>query len=77
MTLDTQAPHTDKCGPTGKVRYRTRAAALIGLGETQQAAEEGDHRRREERAYHCKQCDGFHLTSKPFDPPPALDRSRT
>lgn len=24
--------------------------------------------RREERAYRCEFCDGWHLTSQPFDP---------
>jgi hypothetical protein len=55
----------DRCGPSGKLRYRTRNAALLALAATI-AARLLPHgtRRRERRVYHCILCNGWHLTSK-------------
>lgn len=56
----------DRCGPTRKARYRSKGAALEALASTQRARVEcGDHRRRESRAYFCRYCLGFHLSSEP------------
>jgi hypothetical protein len=60
-------PKTDRCGPTGKRRFRSAAAAAIALEIAQaNAADPHDRRaprRREQRAYECAYCGGWHLTS--------------
>lgn len=49
------------CAP--KIRYRDRIAALIALESTRRRG----HRRpkNEVRAYRCRHCAGWHLTSQP------------
>ena len=61
-------PKADRCGPTGKRRFRSAAAAGIALETARtHAADPTDaraERRRERRIYHCRQCDGWHLSSQ-------------
>lgn len=70
MTRRNQKPGTglvqDRCGPTGKARYRTEAAAVRALAVIQRdTADEPTPRHRESRAYGpCDGCGGFHLTSQ-------------
>ena len=45
---------------TGKQRYRDRIAALLALTELPDTP-----KRREQRAYRCPHCRGWHLTSQP------------
>jgi hypothetical protein len=52
---------TDRCGPTRKVRYRSRGQAQAALDVI---AENGDPRHQERRAYACELCLGYHLTSE-------------
>lgn len=60
----------DRCGATGKVRYRSRGAAREALVSTKRAANfDADHRRHERRIYPCVNCGGFHLSSKEWVPP--------
>jgi hypothetical protein len=60
----------DRCGATGKVRYRTRGAAQQALVSTKRAANiDADHRRHERRIYPCINCNGFHLASTAWVPP--------
>lgn len=47
--------------PTGKWRYRDRIAALLALA----GIDNTNPKRREQRAYRCPNCRGWHLTSKP------------
>lgn len=54
-------PVRDRCGATGKARYRSRGAAEATLTALQQTQEP---RRHERRAYECVSCGGWHLTSK-------------
>lgn len=42
-----------------KRRYRDRIGALLALADTQRKG------RDEIRVYHCRDCKGWHLTSKP------------
>lgn len=49
------------CVKSGKVRFATVAAAGRGLTDAR-AIRTGDH--VEQRAYECRFCDGWHLTSK-------------
>ncbi|WP_309049048.1 hypothetical protein [Streptomyces sp.] len=48
--------------PTGKRRYRDRIGAKYALAVLKESA---SWRRQETRAYHCRACNGWHLTSKP------------
>jgi hypothetical protein len=52
----------EKCGPTGKRRYRTAGAASRALEDL--AAIRPDPHRREQRAYPCDGCGGWHLTKQ-------------
>ncbi|ROQ69199.1 hypothetical protein EDD93_3696 [Streptomyces sp. 840.1] len=52
--------------PTGKIRYRDRLAAAIALASTSRSTAS---RREEARTYRCRQCRGWHLTSKPAEEP--------
>lgn len=49
-----------------KIRYRDRLAALIALSNTQRGRRNStlEARRREIRAYRCRRCHGWHLTSQ-------------
>ena len=65
----TQPCHHGVCS-CGKVRFPDHAAAVAALHDaaTQRhfAAQDGTTtRRREIRSYSCKECKGWHLTSKP------------
>lgn len=51
--------------PTGKLRYRDNIAAQWALA----TINDTDPRRREQRAYACPRCRGWHLTSKPQKAP--------
>jgi cytochrome c553 len=55
--------------PSGKTRYATERLALIVLtGVRARVALQigrGWSKRRESRAYRCKRCHGWHLTSQP------------
>lgn len=57
--------------PTGKRRYRDRIAALLALADTTRSDSE---RRNEVRAYHCPDCQGWHLSSKAAYERPQLAR---
>lgn len=61
-------PKVDRCGPSGKRRFRSAAAAAIALEDAKgHASNETDvraHRRRETRFYECVYCSGWHLTSQ-------------
>lgn len=61
--LREKMPAKERCGPTGKWRYRSPGAAEEALVKVEEAAKLGDARRREKRHYWCIHCDGFHLTS--------------
>lgn len=64
--LQPDEPKHDRCGPTRKIRYRTKSAAHMALAAVQlRLVEQLDHRRREQRAYSCDFCGGWHLTSRP------------
>jgi hypothetical protein len=52
---------TDRCGPTGKVRYRSARAADDALAVI---TENGDPRHQERRTYACELCAGWHLTKQ-------------
>jgi len=52
----------DRCGPTGKRRYRSEGAARHAL--TALAPIRPDPEHREQRAYPCNGCGGWHLTSQ-------------
>ncbi len=52
--------------PTGKVRYPDEERARDALASTLLARVlRDDQRRRETRAYACRDCRGWHLTSTP------------
>lgn len=46
--------------PTGKHRYRDKIAAHLALARI----DAGHGNRREQRAYRCPDCRGWHLTSQ-------------
>lgn len=52
--------------PTGKKKYRNRAAALRVLEKCMYTKggrrRPEDHRRQERSAYHCRLCNRYHLT---------------
>lgn len=54
------------CRTTGKLRMG-KIEALMTLRETLAKRQHGQSNRAEERAYECRHCDGWHLTSQPFD----------
>lgn len=58
MTRRTRTPGT--CPQTGKARYRDRIAALLALT----GIDNSNPKRREQRAYRCQFCRGWHLTSQ-------------
>ena len=51
--------------PTGKHRFHTEHLAQVALVEAVMKHNRGNAKRRECRHYHCKQCNGWHLTSRP------------
>lgn len=54
------------CLPTGKLRFRDKKSALEVLhAAVAAAALNPGSRRREQRAYKCPHCRGWHLTSRP------------
>jgi hypothetical protein len=61
-------PRVERCGPSGKRRFRSASAAAIALEDARaHATDEADpraHRRRESRTYRCVYCSGWHLTSQ-------------
>lgn len=63
----TRPPVMDRCGPTGKVRYRSLNAAVVQKGVLRRlGAKTRDPRRQEQRAYRCRHCLGWHLTKQPM-----------
>lgn len=48
--------------PTGKRRYYDELRARIVLARIQRS---NNPNRQEKRTYHCRQCRGWHLTSRP------------
>lgn len=59
------SPVKDRCGPSGKARYRSEGAAFEALRDLWRKRDEGLRpRRHERRAYRCPLCAGFHLTSQ-------------
>lgn len=53
----------EKCGPTGKLSYRTEGAAHAAIELAHETAAV-DARRREQRAYPCKYGPHWHVTSE-------------
>ena len=54
--------------PSGKKRYPTEQAAQVSLTSAKiSRALHGQGNRREQRAYACVTCRGWHLTSEPLD----------
>lgn len=51
---------TSSC-PSGKVRYRDQIGAKFALAVINRR---GGKKRREQRAYRCPTCNGWHLTSR-------------
>lgn len=51
---------TGSCPRTGKTRFRDRIAALLALS----GMDNLNPKRREQRAYRCEFCRGWHLTSQ-------------
>jgi hypothetical protein len=49
---------------TGKVRYRDKLGAMLGIASVDRKAGKGDARRDETRIYRCPHCNGYHLTSQ-------------
>jgi hypothetical protein len=49
-----------KCPTADKIRHRDELAAKIALA----SANNGKGDRRESRAYYCRHCRGWHLTSR-------------
>ena len=64
--------HRRAC-PSGKFRYADRVGALLALADSSASAKA---RRNEVRAYHCPDCEGWHLTSRAAYVPPQLRRGR-
>ncbi|VEG47795.1 Uncharacterised protein [Mycolicibacterium chitae] len=65
-----RTPHLGTC-PTGKIRFPDHTAAVHALhsAATQRNFAEQDGtvtNRREVRSYSCKECKGWHVTSKPM-----------
>lgn len=61
--------HLAPCSFTNKHRFRTERAANNALRQAEDARLVASYfgaetNRQEKRAYHCKACDGWHLTSK-------------
>lgn len=54
--------------PTRKRRYRDKLSAQLALLHT--SRNPNNRRRQEERVYHCHLCNGWHLTSTPYNPTP-------
>ncbi len=59
----------DRSCPTGKVRFKDHDHAVTALHKAANyrkdaAVHEGYTKRNECRTYKCKECKGFHLTSK-------------
>lgn len=52
-----------KCPTTGKVRYLDRIAAQLALADIQRQ-DRTSRPKGEKRAYYCKACQGWHLTSR-------------
>lgn len=51
------------CAATGKRRFANLDAAQQALDSAEFWRARGDEKRQEKRAYECKQCGGWHLTS--------------
>lgn len=69
MSERSQRRRKRSCNKTLKQRYASEEAALRMLltARIKRSLRENSNR-REERAYWCLFCDGWHLTSQPFDP---------
>lgn len=65
---DAKAKRLDRCGPTGKVRYRSENAARESL-KTLRGQRRTDPARGERRAYKCWSCAGWHLTKQAYGEP--------
>lgn len=63
-----KAKRRERCGPTGKVRYRTEGCAREALTELKRQRAV-DPLRDERRAYRCWGCGGWHLTKQPYGAP--------
>lgn len=62
-------PDVQHCPTTGKVRFHTETAAQLALTDAKIArAFRSNTKRREQGAYQCEFCHGFHLTSKTYQP---------
>lgn len=63
-----------KCEATGKVRFETKSDAQVKIHKmrdiysrkTGQRCNRLRKKRKEKRAYYCKFCGGWHLTSQDF-----------
>lgn len=53
--------------PSGKIRYRDKLAAMIALSNIERRSKRRGGKGRpkhEKTAYRCKECNGFHLSSR-------------
>jgi len=58
-------PPKTRCKASGKWRYDSeRAASIVLAGVRTRAALRNENRRKEQRVYKCRDCHGWHLTSK-------------
>jgi hypothetical protein len=64
MSRNRAKVHLPRCRHTGKRSYPSRKAADVVLSRIWRRCKPG--RRMENRAYHCNQCSGWHLTSMPL-----------
>lgn len=51
---------------TGKRRFATEIDAKIALSRIDRAGDDQDRQKVPSRAYRCKSCKGWHLTSMPL-----------
>lgn len=65
---DAKAKRLPRCGPTGKVRYKSQGAAREALKALRRLRKtEPIHEER--RAYRCWGCGGWHLTRQEYGAP--------
>lgn len=69
MSERSQRRRKRSCSKTLKQRYPTeQMARKVLLNARISRSLHANSSRREERVYQCEFCDGWHLTSQPFDP---------
>jgi hypothetical protein len=58
-----------RCGPTGKIIFKTHTGALIRAGEILENKGNRRYTPNEFRAYQCEFCGFYHLTGKQLRDP--------